>query len=370
MGSSHQLYTRVWATLRRFHPTLHAKRLATWTWVVVGLLHARSVHLSVVALHLASDAEAAGRIARIRRWLSNPWIDSQALYRPIIQHVLAAWRNREVTIMLDGCCVNHEKLQFFRIALSHCYRALPLAWQVVDHSGGVAVASCRPMLDQVQQLLIGTRRVTFLADRGFRDWEWAATCRTLGWDYIIRIANSTTIRWDHGPFIALDALGIQPGKPRYLANVQLTQRGNWRCNIAITWTRATKTCPAELCAVMTNREPTKWVLNHYLRRMHIEQSFRDDKSGGFDLDASHLRDPHRLDRLLLALAVATLWIYELGEQVLRDERRAQIDPGYQRQLSVFQLGWRWLRRALSLADLPEWRFCLHPFQPERVSAKC
>jgi len=63
-------------------------------------------------------------------------------------------------------------------------------------------------------------------------------------------------------------------------------------------------------------------------------------------------------------------MYELGEQVLQDKRRAHIDPGYRRQLSVFQLGWRWLRRALSLADLPEWRFCLHPFQPERVSAKC
>lgn len=107
MGSSHQVYTRVFTVLRQFHPTLHAKRLANWTWVIVGLLHARSVHLSVLALHLASDAEAAGRIARIRRWLSNPWIDSQCLYTPLIQQVLTAWRNREVTIMLDGCCVNH-----------------------------------------------------------------------------------------------------------------------------------------------------------------------------------------------------------------------------------------------------------------------
>jgi hypothetical protein len=52
----------------------------------------------------------------------------------------------------------------------------------------------------------------------------------------------------------------------------------------------------------------------------IEESFRDDKSGGFDLEASHLVDPKRLDTLLLALSVAVLWIYELGEQVLRDDR--------------------------------------------------
>ncbi len=157
-------------------------------------MHARSVHLSALALHLDSEAEAAGRIARIRRWLSNPWIDSQRLYTPLIQQVLTAWRNREVTIMLDGCCVNRGKLQLFRVALSHCYRAVPLAWQVVSHNGLVEVETCRPMLERVQHLLRGTRRVTFLADRGFRDWDWAAACQMLGWDYIIRVANWCTTR--------------------------------------------------------------------------------------------------------------------------------------------------------------------------------
>src|SRR5262249_42458204 len=84
----------------------------------------------------------------------------------------------------------------------------------------------------------------------------------------------------------------------------------------------------------------------------IEESFRDDKSGGFDLEATQLSDPKRLDTLLLAIAVAVLWIYELGEQVIRDERRKEIDPGYKRQLSVFQLGWRQLRRAISCTVLP------------------
>ena len=40
--------------------------------------------------------------------------------------------------------------------------------------------------------------------------------------------------------------------------------------------------------------------------MHIEQSFRDYKSGSFDLEATKLTDPERLNHLLLAIAVATL----------------------------------------------------------------
>jgi hypothetical protein len=130
--------------------------------------------------------------------------------------------------------------------------------------------------------------------------------------------------------------------------------------------RATPTCPAELCVLMTNLRPSGWVLRHYLKRMHIEESFRDDKSGGFDLEVSHLTDPKRLDTLLLALSVAVLWVYELGEQVLREDRRSEVDPAYKRQLSVFQLGWRLLRRLISCIAPPPCTLRLTPFKLEPV----
>ena len=174
------------------------------------------------------------------------------------------------------------------------------------------------------------------------------------------------ITFPGGVQLAVDDLAIKKGERRYLPGVRVTLEADWLCNLAITWTQATPTCPAELCVVMTNLPPSGWVLRHYLKRMHIEESFRDDKSGGFDLHASHLTDPKRLDTLLLALSVAVLWVYELGEQVLREERRSEIDPAYRRQLSVFQLGWRLLRRLISCAEPPTWTLCLKPFRPEPV----
>jgi len=338
--------------------------MANWVWVIVGLIQAQSVHLSEIANHIPGPAQAAGRIMKIRRWLSNTHITTQALYEPIIRQVLSSWAGREVTIMLDGCFVNGDALQMLRVSLSHCYRALPLAWKVVASAGLVELEVCETMLDHVATLLKRTRRVTFLADRGFRDRDWARKCRTLGWDYIIRIANNTYITFSDGRQIAVDQLGVKPGQRRYFPNVRLTREADWTCNLAITWTRATPKCPAELCVVMTNRHADGWVLRHYLKRMHIEESFRDEKSGGFDLEATHLSDPKRLDTLLLAVAVAVLWIYEIGEHVIREERRAEIDPGYKRQLSVFQLGWRQLRRALSCTVLPTITLILRPFKPE------
>lgn len=366
MSSSQALYTQVHAKLRSVHPTLHLKRLAVWVWVVVGLIQSQSVHLSEIANHIPGEAEAAGRIMRIRRWLASKWIVSRDLYAPIIRDVLEPWAGRAVTIMLDGCFIRHKTLQILRVSLSHCYRALPLAWEVSASKGNVELEVCAAMLAHVAELLKRTRRVTFLADRGFRCRDWAQACRVRDWDYIIRIANNTTITFPGGVQRAADSLGIKPGQRRYLPNVRVTLEADWICNLAITWTRATPSCPAELCVVMTNLPPSGWVLRHYLKRMHIEESFRDDKSGGFDLHASHLTDPRRLDTLLLALSIAVLWVYELGEQLLRDDRRKEIDPAYKRQLSVFQLGWRLLRRLSTCATPPACTFQLKPFRPDPV----
>ncbi len=366
MSSSHQLYAQVFTKLQLLHPTMHLKRLTVWVWVVVGLIQGQSVQLSEIANHIPGEAQAAGRIMRIRRWLASTWIASRTLYQPLIEEVLAAWASREITIMLDGCFIRHKTLQILRVSLSHCYRALPLAWEVVTSKGNVELDVCETMLEHVAKLLTRMRRVTLLADRGFRSRAWARKCRTLDWDYIIRIANNTIITFPGGVQLAADQLGIKPGERRYLPNVRVTLEADWMCNLAITWTRATPMSPAELCVLMTNLCPSGWVLRHYLKRMHIEESFRDDKSGGFDLEASHLTDLKRLDTLLLALSVAVLWVYELGEQVLRDGRRAEVDPAYKRQLSVFQLGWRFLRRLISCVVPPPCTLQLMPFKPEPV----
>ncbi len=104
----------------------------------------------------------------------------------------------------------------------------------------------------------------------------------------------------------------------------------------------------------------------------IEESFRDEKSGSFNLEATKLTDPERLNHLLLAIAVAVLWIYDIGEDVLRAGERQEIDPAYKRQLSVFQIGWRKLRRwsTCQSSTLPVLTLRLSPFRLAPAWRKC
>src|SRR2546430_11909093 len=51
---------------------------------------------------------------------------------------------------------------------------------------------------------------------------------------------------------------------------------------------------------------------YYKKRFRIETFFSDQKSRGFNIHKSHLTDPQRLSRLLIASCLAYIWLVYLG----------------------------------------------------------
>jgi hypothetical protein len=208
------------------------------------------------------------------------------------------------------------------------------------------------MLTQAAEFLRPrVKRVHFLADCGLRDCDWAELCLKLGWHYAIRIASNTPLTLESGWQGRIDELGVRPGHRRYFQNVRLTRAAQWRANLSVTWTDGDDKHAPELLPVMSDLPAGRARLRDYGACMDIDQSFRDDQSGGFDIEHTRLQHPERLERLLVAVAIATLWCHELGEHVLSEGEacRREIDPGSERELSIFQLGLRWLKRCLGTA---------------------
>ena len=79
--------------------------------------------------------------------------------------------------------------------------------------------------------------------------------------------------------------------------------------------------------------------------------FRDLKSLGWGWQASRVRRPERVARLLLALALATLRVLATAQRVIQRGHRRVLDDRTRRTLSVFQLGLRALHRCLA-TDAP------------------
>ena len=83
-------------------------------------------------------------------------------------------------------------------------------------------------------------------------------------------------------------------------------------------------------------------------RFQIEECFLDDTSGAFNLEDSGLRDTESLERLLLVLAVTMLLLVSEGTQVVTNGLRRTVDAHWARGLSYLKIGWRWVRRAITV----------------------
>ena len=350
MSSSQELYNQLSEKMKELVPVKNSKQVTNWIWVVVGILQSESCHLSQIANTLPMKSKAASRITLLRRWLMNTHVKVWSFYKKVLEHVFVGWSSVSVIIILDGLMLFGGRWQVFRVSLLHGNRSVPLAWTVVEGKGLVKVTKLKSMLEKVQCFLKRyVQKVLFLADAGFRDWDWAQLCAELGWNYGIRIACNTYLTLPNGTQGRLDRL-VPENRNRYFQNAWLTQKAQWQANVSVTWT-TDKDGKLEMVAVMTNQIACRARLREYAKRMSIEQSFRDDKSGGFDLEHTRLQHVERVNRLLLATAIATLWCHELGEFVLKrgDDFRRQVDPSFQRTLSLFQLGLRWLKRSLTTA---------------------
>lgn len=347
MSSSHELYNRLSEKMRALVSVRNGKQVSNWIWVIVGILQSQSCHLSQIANYLPMETKAESRVTQIRRWLMNSHIKVGQFYKQVLGHVLSGWSEVEATIVLDGVMVFGDRWQIFRVSLLHGCRAIPLAWTVVEGKGLVQITKLKGMLEKVQKFLEKyVKRVTFLADAGFRDCDWAHLCEKFGWNYAIQVARNTYITLSDETCDRLDHL-VPENQNRYFQNVLLTQEAKLRTNVSVTWI-TNKKGELEMLAIITDRIACRARLREYAGRMSIEQSFRDDKSGGFDMEHTRLQHAQRIDHLLLAIAMATLWCHELGEFVLKqgESFRRQIDPSFQRSLSLFQLGLRWLKRCL------------------------
>ncbi len=365
MSSSEQVYNRLVSRLQALVPVSNRKQLVNWAWIAVAIFQAKSVALSQIAVFLPGCARAESRITRLRRWLSNRQRSVWALYRPLLVQVLAPFAGQAVDVVLDGTLVFGDRMQIFRLSLVHKNRAIPLVWKVIAGKGNTRVSQLEGMLRQAAEVLNeSVDSVRLLADRGFRDHQWATLCLSLGWHYVLRLPVNTWVHLPQGWTGRINQLAMPVGQRRYYRQVALTKKATLTCALSVGWTQPTAKQPAELIAVISDQPAGRSRLRAYEKRMLIEQSFKEDKSGGFDLDHTRLLDPQRLERLLLAVALATLWAHELGEYVLRGGRlrRQVIDAGTQRELSIFQLGRRWLKRwiALQLNRLPPFKARLSP----------
>ena len=121
----------------------------------------------------------------------------------------------------------------------------------------------------------------------------------------------------------------------------------------------------------SNLDPSLDLVWTYAQRFCCEQLFRDQKSAIFQFERSGLRDPARIDGLLLVVAIAVLISHLQGYAVSLAGERRRMDSHCKRGLSFARISLHWLQQSVIaagrglLAWMPIPRQRLEPCIPSR-----
>ncbi len=137
----------------------------------------------------------------------------------------------------------------------------------------------------------------------------------------------------------------RPGQSAWFDEVQLTRKYAHPTNLLAHWQRGA----AEPWLLATNLPQARLALRAYRRRMWVEELFGDLKGHGFHLADTHLQHVARLSRLTLAVVLLYVWLIAIGTRVIKNGERHLVDRAERRDLSIFQIGLRWIERRLTNA---------------------
>lgn len=367
MEEHRDLYRTILALVGQTMRMNDLRNTITFAWMVVGLLLSKTIHLGQWGLQREGSALAASKERQLSRWLHNAKIKPAVVYRDLVTAALLPWVEQTALLALDSS-VLWEKYVIVRVALIYRGRALPLAWKVLEQgSASVSFVNYASILEEASRLLPRSCQAILLADRGFVDVDLMQLAVRLGWHFTIRAKGSLWVYRAFKPRCKMNALLPPKGEVRLLHTVQVTARRFGPVHLALAHVRTQH--GHEQWMLLSDRPTSRDTLDEYGLRFDIEENFLDDKSAGFQLEASELRNADALSRLCLVLAVATLYLTSTGTAIVSLNRRRWVDAHWQRGLSYLQIGWRYLRRALAHGDRLLTSLWLEPVpDPEPVYA--
>ena len=331
--------------IRQMQPMERKTRIQNFTWLIVGIHQSRSVCLSRIAGKIPGEAKLLSMIQRLSRFLANPSVNVRDWYEPIARSWLEmqARHLQQIRLIVDGTKVGFAH-QLLIVSLAYRKRAIPIAWTWVKHIRGHSSPQAQlALLAYVKTLLPRGIAVLLVGDCEFGAVEVAKRLDSWRWDYVLRQKRRTLVclfgqtEWrNFGSWVEM------PGQSIWLGKGWLTQSKIYPLNLLALW----KAGEDEPWCLATNLPDRQMTLQAYARRMWIEEMFGDLKRHGFDLESTMLRHADRLSRLTLAVALLYVWSISIGSKTIKNGQRDQIDRKDRRDLSIFQIGLRYIERLL------------------------
>lgn len=344
--------------IRQLQPMERITRIRNFAWLLVGIQQSRSVYLHRIAGKIPGKAKLLSSIQRLNRLLANPAVNVRAWYAPMARDWLESQARhlQQIRLIVDGTKVGFAH-QLLIVSLAYRKRTIPIAWAWVNYAKGHSPTPAPlALLTYVRSLLPQGIPILLVGDAEFGAIEVLQQLEKWNWTYVMRQKAVTYIcpegrtEWHH----FRDAVD-RPGKSAWLGKGWLTQYKSHSANLLAHW----KMGEDEPWCLATNLSDQHTTLQAYARRMWIEEMFGDLKRHGFDLECTMLRHADRLSRLTLAVVLLYIWSISIGVKTIQNGQRKQVDRNDRRDLSIFQIGLRFIEWRLINSHPLTMSLCLY-----------
>jgi hypothetical protein len=321
-----------------------AQHLTTLAAFISGIVGSKSSQLPNIATKIPARAKPDSRVQRLTRWLRNDDMKEEIYFVPYAEMLLRQLAGVTLVLAMDGSLVGRGCCALM-IHVIYKGRALPLAWRVRQSPKGHFPEDLHiAVVEVVREMIPAGTPVVFLGDGEFDGTRLQDTLREAGWWYACRTSKGNTVAWQ-GETFPVAELGacIKPGRLIELQEVAVTHEAYGPVLLLCCWAKGY----VEPLYLVSNMSTAEEAIDYYQKRFRIETFFSDQKSRGFNIQKSHLTDPQRLSRLLIASCLAYIWIVYLGVLCTNEGWQRVIHRRKRCDLSLFQLGLRLLEHFLN-----------------------
>lgn len=334
----------------------HEKELPhtnTLSLMVMGVFLGHHVQLWSIAIWSYGNAALLSTVRRFERFVADERVDVFAIFKPFVLAMVSSLGNETAYLIID-CTQAGPKCRTLVIGLAYHGTILPIQWRTVKgKKGHVKGEQQRQLLEEVLPHFRYHRRVVVLGDAEFSNETVITWLGQVGWHFVFRFQHRYQLQltpdseWQTAKEIYEEA-GMKSGEVRHWQPAAYTKThtiGN--LTMTVHWDENEKEPICLISSLPIDEHP------HiiYDMRFWIETLFGQEKSRGFGFNRTQMTTPAHIDRLLLVVSIAACLTLGVGTHLVIIEQTKVVDRADRRDLSLFQLGWRYFLRLLAQNQL-------------------
>lgn len=304
--------------------------------MILAIIQSRSIQPSKLARYFNGHAKDDSVIKRIQRFLTQIILPKDTIARLCLS--LLGLKDTSLKLIFDRTNWKFGKthINILFLCAVHNGIAVPLFFKfLIDKQRGNS--SYMDRIELLEQFIasFGRERIAVvLGDREFAGKRWIIWLRRMHIPFVMRLPErKTKIASESDDFISGIHLfkNVRRGQKRTLGYCLVGQTDSYKCCVS-----ALRSYNDDL-VVLIHSDDIKDPFACYRNRWQIESMFRALKTGGFNIEDIHIKEPSRLAELMSVVSIAFCFAYRAGSLVAKKTKPKHKKHGY-KEKSLIRLG--------------------------------